>query len=380
MSESSVNSPNSYPNLNVTETNNSDISVTANVTSVEITDPNLSPQLNLTISDYPSLTIIPSPEIVIGGGGGGGPGGQGVPGEQGPRGNTGPQGPTGQGYSGAFISGGTLYLNPYILGVVQPPVGIGQVSGGSESIWLNTDPILTTVGGLAAGSTLTGLNAIQILEEMLYPYQPVSFNSFTVNLGASTLDLNQPISAGVYSSSWNTSGPNANWVAGSVSVSSSVGGSLVSGLNYNSDPVSITHPEYKYTTPTTVTFTLSGQQLEGSNPQTTQSYSWKHRVYWGSSTSTSITNFTGFSSEFADSSPTTTRSFTGDGSTPKYYYFVIPSSFANYVKFYQGVSEAAFDPAVTISVTNAYGLSVSYKYYKSSVTSVGNALIYPSLT
>jgi hypothetical protein len=104
-----------------------------------------------------------------------------------------------------------------------------------------------------------------------------------------------------------------------------------------------------------------------------------HRVYWGLSASPSISDFTGFNSEFASSTPTTARTFTGNG-TDRYFYFVIPSTFTSYTSFRLDGFLYPFEPAVTISVTNAYGLSVSYKYYRSTVNSAGTATILPSIS
>jgi len=55
----------------------------------------------------------------------------------------------------------------------------------AETLWSNPLPPATTVGGLSpstAASMLTGLNAVEILERILYPYQPI-----TVSLSHKTL-------------------------------------------------------------------------------------------------------------------------------------------------------------------------------------------------
>lgn len=385
MSGSSVNPPNSYPNLNITETGNSGLSVTNDSISIEVIDPNLYPSVNVTVSNTPSLTVLSSPNIVIGGGGNGGPGTPGPQGDRGSTGATGPQGVTGSGYTGAFISGSTLFMSPIIDGVVQAPAAIGTVSGGggTETKWTNPNPTGVTIGGLAYGSNLVGFNAIEILEDILYPYQPVSFASFTVNLPSGIKDLNQPVTGNTYNAEWTTSGPTGNWSSSSLDIVRTVNGGssteLMSNQNYNSSPFAISHPTYQFTTPTTLTFTITGSQSEQGDVNRTQSYYWLHRVYWGLSASPSISDFTGFNSEFASSTPTTARTFTGNG-TDRYFYFVIPSTFTSYTSFTSAGFLYPFEPAVTISVTNAYGLSVSYKYYRSTVNSAGTATILPSIS
>jgi hypothetical protein len=391
MSDSEVNSPNSYPTLNVTGVDsNSNLSVAPVVTSVEITDPNVYPKLNITLTDYPSISIIESPNIIIGGGVGGGIGGVGPKGEKGdtgPRGATGIAGTTGYGYTGAFISGSTLYMIPVLDGIPQSPVAIGTVNGGggSETLWTDPDPTLITIGGLVSGSNLVGDNAIRILEKILYPYQPVSFSSFSVNLGSTQLELNQTLGSETINSTWTVSGPTGNWTANSLSIERTVNGGsntiMSSGFSYAATPRSIVHPSYQYVSPTTVAFTISGSQTEGSSPTYTQSYYWLNKVYWGLTASTVLTNFTGFSSEFASSSPTTSRLFTGNG-TQRYYYFIIPSSFASYVSFKDVATNNTipFNSAQTISVTNSFGLSIEYKYYRSQNSSAGSLTILPSIS
>jgi hypothetical protein len=388
MSQSEVNDPTSYPTLNVTGVDvNSNLSVTPIVTSIEIVDPDAYPKLNITVSDYPSLTILESPNIVIGGGGGGGGiGPKGEKGDAGPQGSAGPAGATGYGYTGAFISGSTLYMVPVLNGIPQSPVAIGTVSGGgSESLWVNSAPTNVTVGGLTSGSVLTGYNAIKILEGILYQYQPVSFTSFSTNLGSNLLELNQTTGSGNFNSTWSTSGPTGNWTSNSLSIVRTVNGgsdtTIASGFSYNASPRSITHPTYQYTSPTTLAFTINGSQAQGSSVSYTESYYWLYKVYWGSSASTSITNFSGFSSEFNSSTPSTARSFVGNG-TQQYYYFVIPSTFTSYVKFKDTSTQntVPFLAEQTINVTNPYGQSITYKYYRSSNSSAGSITILPSIS
>jgi hypothetical protein len=413
MSDSEIVQTNPYPQITVSSsTNYPTITVTTS------TDPLINQQAEITVSSetgYPQLTVITPPEILIGSGGGGSTtvvtgskgdkGNTGATGPTGPTGSTGSTGATGAtgttgttgttgstgnvgpGYTSAFISGQTLYMTPVLNGVEQSPVAIGTVSGsGTESLWTNVDPTLVTVGGLAVGSTfIYGYNAIQILEEILYPYQPVSFSAFSVNLTAGIKELNQSIGGSSVNSTWTAAGPTYNWQPNGIEiyyrVNGAGGATLLSGLNYNSSPQSILHGTYQYTTPTTLTFTILGSQQEQSAVSRSESYSWQHKVYWGLTSSTSITGFGGFSSEFATNSPTTARTFTNNG-TQQYYYFVVPSTFSNYSTFVPSDSPLAipFNSAVNIDVQNAYGLTISYKYYRSFESSASSAIITPTLS
>lgn len=390
MSGSELNNPNSYPNIIVTvPSSDAALTVTTSTINSDIVDPTLYPTLNVSVtSQYPVLKILTSPPIIIGSGSSSfAPGGAGPPGANGATGATGATGAagrTGDGYTGAFISGSTLYMTPVIAGVAQSSVAIGTVSGaGSELTWTNTNPVTTTIGGIDSGDIITpGSKAIEILQLMLYPYQPVSFSTFSVNLAGGIKELGQGITGSTVNITWTASGPTYNWIPNGITLSKNQGTSLVvDNLSYTSSPVNVTHLTYVYYTPTTLTFTLTGDQLEGSNVSASDSYYWQHKVYWGSSTSEAITDFTGLSSAFATSTPTDPRNIVGDGSTPKYFYFVIPSDFTSYTGFKDVSSTFSipFNPALTISVTNTYGVSTSYKYYRSFERSDGTLNILPSV-
>jgi len=67
-------------------------------------------------------------------------------------------------------------------GYIEFPDGTTQASSATESTWTNSDPGYSN--GIASGITFSiGLNAIEVLEQLIYPYQPVSFTAFSINLG-----------------------------------------------------------------------------------------------------------------------------------------------------------------------------------------------------
>jgi len=392
MSGSELNNPNSYPNIIVTvPSGDAALTVTTSTINSDIVDPTLYPTLNVSVtSQYPVLKILTSPPIIIGSGSGSSsfaPGGAGPPGANGATGATGATGAagrTGDGYTGAFISGSTLYMTPVIAGVAQSSVAIGTVSGsGSELTWTNGNPVTATIGGIDSGDYIgIGSKAIEILQLMFYPYQPVSFSTFSVNLASGIKELGQGITGSTVNTTWTASGPTYNWVPNGITLSRNQGTSLVvDNLSYTPSSVSVTHPPYVYNVPTTLTFTLTGDQLEGANVSITQSYDWQHKVYYGSSTNPAITDFTDLTGEFATNTSTSVRTIVGDGINPKYFYFVIPSSFTRYTGFKDDATSFSipFNAALTISVTNAYGVSTSYKYYRSFETSDGTLNIRPSV-
>jgi hypothetical protein len=348
------------------------------MSEVEIVNTNPYPQLVLSLSNqYPAITVNPTADIVLGSG-------DGRQGEPGPRGSTGATGSPGSGYTGAFISGLTLYMTPVVNGVEQAPVAIGTISSGtpSETKWDDATLTNTTVGGLNSGANLVGQTAIQILKEILYSYESVSFTAFTVNLsgGNGDRELGQTIGAATRSASWTTSGPTYNWLPGTLKIVRTVNGGssteIYSGGDYDSSPVSISHPLFGYSSPTNLAFTISGDQEEGADAQILETYSWKYKMYWGMYEDPQLdllSNFNSFSSAFVSSTPNTTRAFSNNTGIPKYFYFVVPmaSGFAEYTSFKSIIGSTQNDmpfvlpPAQLLNFTNPYSVDISYKVYRS---------------
>ena len=104
-----------------------------------------------------------------------------------------------------------------IIGDIQDTIG-----GANTDVWSKNDAIPTTIGGIASGTvgqTLDGLTAIQILEKLLYPYQTLSFSSFSVGLPISqTVEVGTTSAAGPYTSTWGFNN-SSNLTANSISIS-----------------------------------------------------------------------------------------------------------------------------------------------------------------
>lgn len=260
----------------------------------------------------------------------------------------------------------------------------GGGGDGTGPTWTNPQPtVATNFTGIPAGTTLdAGLNSIQILEKLLYPYQSVSFSSFTVGLAADTFDIGQTSSAGNYNATWGASSPTGNWIAASVVVSRA-GTRIASGLNYNSSPTTITHPAYRYTTPTNLSFSLTGQQAQGTNPvNASKTYSWLHKIYWGKSASATITALADLTTPSSGSPKYTSGTTSLGGSTYSFlasanaeYCFVIvptsPGSPGTYTTW-KDANSLNFTPTEgTFTETNSHGISISWKWFRVSNPTFG---------
>ena len=328
---------------------------------------------------------------------------QGIQGEPGERGETGDRGATGAtgSFTGDFVStlNGLTGDITLVSGTnVSIEIGEGTLtisaSGGSaETTWGRTDPVTTTVGGVASGSTFdVDTNAIAVLHKMLYPYQNATFTSLSMGLPiSSTVDLGTTSAAGSYSATWGHT-QTSNWKPNTISISrlSPSPTTLISGLSIGQSGVSVAHPAYRYTTPTNLSFNITGEQQQGSNPSLSVfPYNWRARIYNGKSAQASLdasySSFATFSSLFTNGisqqfTPGNTTLVTGDPAgtqitfpattNAEYMWLFSPSilsSFGQYNYFVEqsspGFQQA---PSLTgnITITNTNGVSMSYIYYR----------------
>ena len=268
------------------------------------------------------------------------------------------------------------------------PAGPAGPAGSAEgATWSREgDPITETHGGVAAGSTLAnGLNAIEILELILYPYQSVSFSSFNDSL-STYYELGQPAGNSTEFFTWTTSGPDSNWVDGSISISSSETGTILSGLNYNDTPTPYNHPQYIKNTVSTITFTISGQQSEGSNPTASTSIQWRHAGYYGRAgtdgspvTYTDLADLSGLTKVHPFTSVDNWSVSIASDSPPSYIYFVYPEDIYSGTPTVTDITNPNTPLSVPITMgsrfihRNDYGANVYYNYFRTT-NAIGGAV------
>jgi hypothetical protein len=262
----------------------------------------------------------------------------------------------------------------YVGGTANNSIEIlGGGGGSAESTWTSTEPTTATdIAGIPQGTTIdVGSTAIEILEQILYPYQEVAFTSLTTGL-ASTYELGQTAGNGSFTVSWNRSGPTGNWIANSAYFRYS---GLVTGVGLTAGSptaasVSVSYPAFRATTigSNTQTFQLTGQQVDGSNPVSRSSTTrWWSKIYWGKSTNPNLTDRT-LLTNGGEATITTATSGSGTISTTDaggYLYFFIHDYYELDDMKFGGFDVTLVTPVVTASVMNAQGFSTTYKTYRS---------------
>lgn len=263
---------------------------------------------------------------------------------------------------------------------IEFPDGTTQASSATESTWTNS--AAGFANGIASGITFTvGWNAIEVLEKLIYPYQAVSFTAFSIGLGTSPFDLGRTFGSSLYTSTWSTSGPTGNWIAGSITIRDTTNSTLLrSGLNYDSSPAGITLSQYGYTGPSQLVFGITGQQQSGTVVTRSDTYNWLHRVRWGKSASASPTAIadltTGANSRFTSSTTalgTYTYTFPVSGSA-EYCYVIVPTAPGSPGTYttWKDINNLTVTPASgTFTEANAYGVTISWTWYQVSNPTTG---------
>ena len=246
---------------------------------------------------------------------------------------------------------------------------INGASVGSQT-WTDSTPTTETVGGITAGSDLTGKTALQILEDMLYAYQTVAFTSFSVGL-PTTVEIGNTIGGGNFSTSWNANN-SSNIVQNGIGITYSgiTSGTLASGLPYSPTTLALNHGSYtSNTVGSNLTFTVRADQLEGNDATRNQVISWRSKVYVGKSEETTITNTSQLnfgSSQFitSSSSPEITGLTIQNGAGKTF--ILIHSSLNNLTSISIGTTDqtSAFELVGTSTINNGFNES-TYKVYRS---------------
>jgi hypothetical protein len=149
---------------------------------------------------------------------------------------------------------------------------------GQQQLWTNTDPTTTTVGGILVGTTdLVGLNSIQVLERILYAFQPATISAFSIPF-ATNNDLGITVSSGTF----NFSLTNALNVSSLILSYSNNGAAYanIATLQNTSTSYSATSPVITSNTPGYfVTYKLRATQTNTQYAAVEQS----RTIYWWSS-------------------------------------------------------------------------------------------------
>lgn len=264
---------------------------------------------------------------------------------------------------------------------VEVKAAVPASGGATAFTYTNATEMPEDVGGWYAGSTFDAKTLQQMFDGLLYPYQTPSFNLFYPNENT-FIEVGDSFAANRI---WTWSGTNTSNIAANslgITYSGGASGTIASGLSYGDTPYQATHSAITLTSPSTVVFTLAATDSNGGSLSRIFSSHWRWRMYYGTSSSTTLdeSGIEGLAGSFLAAGKNGTQSFAAGG----YKYFAWPDSFGSPTAL-TGFKDTAYDLAVamaddtddvffsnvqngwyygTVSVTNAYGQSTTYRVYR----------------
>jgi len=243
-----------------------------------------------------------------------------------------------------------------------------DASGFNKLTYTGTTTV--TVGGIAAGTTLTNDPVISTLDKILRPYILPSFTAFAIT-GVSTLEAGQEIT-GSKNFTWTISDP-THAVPNSINIDDITNViSLVTGHSLAS-PASVNFSGYpggglKYNIPASNIWRVLATNTDVPAASFFKLYTanWYWLLHYGTSTNTSLTETQIKALASSLLTPTTARTYSFAAGGYKYICANEDLPLLTTFKDSSTMLDVPFEAAVTVSVTNAYSIVSNYKVYRST--------------
>lgn len=245
----------------------------------------------------------------------------------------------------------------------------------STFLYSNATPMPEEVGGYEIGDTFSDATLEQLFTNLLYPYQYPAVSSFSISGQSTTLEVGEEILSGNKNFVWNFTN-STNVAANSVSVRDVTANTvLVSGLSNDGDEVIDIGGSITKTSAQTHTWSVSAQNTKGQSISRNFNVNWKWRTYYGTSDQESLNE----SQVKALVSSSLDSNFIGSKSVGanNYKYFAYPTAFGLKTTFQDTVSgfAVAMNPAVTVSITNNFGVTQDYYVHRTTNPIVGSLVV-----
>lgn len=263
--------------------------------------------------------------------------------------------------------GGSRYI-AYNNGQSIDTIEFGADGGGIINVpnnFTNLTPMPASLGGLSAGTTFDNEPVTGVLDRLLYPYQSPVFSSFNLN-------INSPLEIGAYTHasntqvnfSWSTTN-SSNILPNTISITDLTNNlSLLQNSNNDGSQDINMQPIFK-TSPSSHQWRIRLMDARGNNIDKTFTLNWYHRMYYGVSDITLLSqgNIKSFGS-FLASNPNRDYVF---GPT-NYKYICIPTSMTQPTTFTDKLNgiNVAMEAPYSVTVTNANSMNIPYSVYRTT--------------
>jgi hypothetical protein len=246
---------------------------------------------------------------------------------------------------------------------------------GKEDVFLynNATPMPSTVGGFNTGTTFSNQTLNQMFTGLLYPYQLPAFTSFAISGQSTTLEVGDAITSGAKTFTWATSN-SSNINTNSIEIRNHTDNvSLASSLaNDGTESISLPSPITK-TTAASHVFRINGTNSQSTVFSRDFTVNWRFRIYYGESALASLNESQIESLRVSSLVSNSSGTFSFD--PLGYKWFCYPTSFGLKTTFKDTSTnlDVAMEAAITVSVTNAFGVTVNY-YAHRTTNQLGGAI------
>lgn len=257
-------------------------------------------------------------------------------------------------------------------------------------LYTNPAPVPTTIGGIAAGSTFNGATMQAMWDALLYPYLSPAFSSFSIAGQSTSLEVGATLAGGSRTFNWVTS-YSGNVSPNTIKIKNINTGAIISTPSSgmaNDGTQAISIASVTRTTAGVQRWTIYATTLATVVISRNFNVNWYNRIYYGSSSATTLTaaDITGLT----DTTLTSTALRTYDFLVGDYKYICIPTALAN-PSFFKDESTnltvAMAGPSEgyntlnngyyvnQVVVPNIYGINITYDVYRTKNTLGGTISI-----
>lgn len=250
-------------------------------------------------------------------------------------------------------------------------------AGYVTTIYTSNSPATCTVGGITAGTVLTGKTIEYLMQEILAPYIEPAFTSFAVNI-TSPMEVGTALS-GTKTFTWATS-TSGNVASNSLGICE-VGGSLLGSGLANDGTEALSIGTKTNTSPTTWTWQITGCSTQDTEFSRNVSKCSLYPIYYGKltgSTRPAVTNALVTTCCIAKSNVNSTGTVTVsfNSASNEYTWLAIPASSTSKTCWYVNALDNGpinnspsdkYPDECVLDITSAEGCwsSISYKVYMS---------------
>ncbi len=235
-------------------------------------------------------------------------------------------------------------------------------SGGTTVItekYTNATPVPTTIGGITAGSTFSSKTMKEMWDMLLYPYMNPAFTTFGITGVTSTYEVGYTIPANSYTFTWAISN-GINVAVNSIRIEDVTNATtLVTGIA-NSGSAIAAIPSISKASATSHQWKITGTNTNNATFNRTYTVAWQWKVYYGESALTTLTGSDVTALRVKNLATTANGNYAMLGGGYKWICYPTAMGLKSTFKDVATNFDMSMVAPITVSVTNAYGVTTDY--------------------